>query len=235
MGHMAMGYPPAQGFDVANQKADGIIHAFMGFEGKPFPCGGYGKGAVTTLKAGEIINVRFWNFDMKKENYGQMPYKEGLKSARHGGGACEFSLSYDGGKKWGVIAQYTKSCPDIYYEWPVLIPPNIRECKNSNKCLFSWSWVAAKIGQFYHHCSNVIIEGSPTGIVPSLNMTVVDTPDLGQKDDTTAEGDGITGKGQGPDPKEIAYNKGDNYSKPGAKGIDLLLNTKRDKSKDRED
>lgn len=147
LGHMAMGFPPAQGFDVANQKADGIIHAFMGFEGKPFPCGGYGKGAVTTLKAGEVINVRFWNFDMKKENYGQMPYKEGLKSARHGGGACEFAVSYDGGKKWGVIAQYTRTCPDIYFEWPVLIPKNIRECKNSNKCLFSWSWVAAKIGQ----------------------------------------------------------------------------------------
>lgn len=76
--------------------------------------------------------------------------KKSIDEARHGGGLCEFSLSYDGGKSFHVIATYTKTCPDAAYEWPVRIPDNIRSCDDPGKCLFAWSWTAALIAQFYH-------------------------------------------------------------------------------------
>ncbi|KAG0362983.1 hypothetical protein BGZ54_008392 [Gamsiella multidivaricata] len=59
---------------------------------------GYAEGPVTTYRAGEIIPIRFWNFEIK--DYMKFPPPRSLAQARHGGGACEFSLSYDGGKTW---------------------------------------------------------------------------------------------------------------------------------------
>ncbi|KAF9979799.1 hypothetical protein BGZ65_006000, partial [Modicella reniformis] len=124
---MAISNPRAQGGPWAPIGRVGTVHAWIGFREpngrKPFPCGGYKKGPVNTYKAGEIIDVHFWTFDVK--DYANFPPPKGLSIPRHGGGSCEFSLSYDAGKTWWVIGQYTKTCPDIYYEWPVLIPQNI--------------------------------------------------------------------------------------------------------------
>jgi hypothetical protein len=77
----------------------------------------------------------------------KFPPRSGIKTSRHGGGACEFSLSEDGGDTWKVIGQYTKTCPDIYYEWPVKIPNNVKSCTDPKKCLFSMSWVAYATNQ----------------------------------------------------------------------------------------
>lgn len=62
-----------------------------------------------------------------KKDSGKLP-KMNIDQARHGGGTCEFSLSYDGGKSFHVIATYTKTCPDAGYEWPVKIPKNAPSC-----------------------------------------------------------------------------------------------------------
>ncbi|KAI8357440.1 hypothetical protein B0O80DRAFT_444932 [Mortierella sp. GBAus27b] len=228
MGHMAMGYPPTQGGPGPGRTTAKDVHSWIGFRfnnqpPKPFPCGGYAAGPVTTMKAGDVVKVRFWNPDLGAD-YDKFPPRKGIPSARHGGGACEFALSYDGGKKWWVIGQYTKTCPDLYYEWPVLIPKNIRECTDPKLCLFSWSWVAHRIGQFYHHCSNVIIQGAPApaGLVPTLPMTVVDVKALGQSDDTTADGDNKDNTSTGPLPDEIQKNTS-GFFEPGSKGLDLLL------------
>ncbi|KAG0198640.1 hypothetical protein BGX28_007947, partial [Mortierella sp. GBA30] len=165
--------------------------------------GGYKRGPVTTYHAGDIIiPVRLWTYGM---DYIRLPTSRMKNQSRHGGGTCEFSLSYDGGKTWKVIGQYTKSCPYVYYEWPVLIPKNIRSCTDSNKCLFAFSWVAYATNQFYHHCANVIIQGDKNGKVPRLDMTIVDVHQLKQKSNTHAEGDkGI--KPSGPDPQEKLLN-----------------------------
>ncbi|KAF9969226.1 hypothetical protein BGZ73_008518, partial [Actinomortierella ambigua] len=49
-------------------------------------------GKVPTYKAGQTINVKF---DI---------------GAAHGGGHCQFALSYDGGKKWVVIKEVIRDC-----------------------------------------------------------------------------------------------------------------------------
>ncbi|GJJ70815.1 hypothetical protein EMPS_03165 [Entomortierella parvispora] len=220
--HMAISNPPAQaGPWTKDLKSD--VHAWIGYEGKKFPCGGYKKGPVTTYRAGQIIPVRFWTFGV---DYKKFPPKAGLKPSRHGGGACEFSLSYDGGKSWKVIGQYTKTCPDIYYEWPVLIPKNAPSCKDSNKCLFAFSWTAYATNQFYHHCANVIINGVKGGKLPTLEMTVVDVKQLKQKQNTHAKGDARGGRSSGPDRREKQMSTNGYYAAGGGAGnhgIDLGL------------
>ncbi|KAF9106071.1 hypothetical protein BGX27_009338 [Mortierella sp. AM989] len=220
--HIGISNPPGQA-GPWSKNPDKNVHAWIGFEGKKFPCGGYKKGPVTTYKAGEIVPVRFWNFgvrDLKK-----FPPPSGLSQGRHGGGACEFSLSYDGGKTWKVIGQYTKTCPDIYYEWPVLIPKNAPSCTDSNKCLFSMSWIANRTSQFYHHCANIVIKGVKGGKLPTLDMTVVNI----KKQDTRAIGDTKNTKSTGPIRREIDLNvKGFFSGACGTKnrGLDLGLSKK---------
>jgi len=104
--HIAISNPPGQAGPWSANPSD-AVHAWIGYHGKKFPCGGYKKGPVTKYKAGELIPVRFWNFNIK--DYKKFPPPNNLAQARHGGGACEFSLSYDGGKTWKVIGQYTKT------------------------------------------------------------------------------------------------------------------------------
>ncbi|KAF9948800.1 hypothetical protein BGZ72_009350 [Mortierella alpina] len=200
---MAMSNPPGQaGPWIKNFSND--VAAWIGFHGQKFPCGGYKKGPVTTYKAGQVIPVRFWDFRVK--NYKKFPPPKGLHQNRHGGGYCEFSLSYDGGKSWHVIGQYTKTCPDFYYEWPVLIPHNAPSCRDSNKCLFSWSWTAFFTNQFYQHCANVVIRGAKHGRLPELKMTVVDVKQLHQKMNTHSLGDKKQIISSGPDKHEKKLN-----------------------------
>ncbi|KAG0005678.1 hypothetical protein BGZ80_011143 [Entomortierella chlamydospora] len=221
--HIAISNPPGQGGPWSDNPTN-KVHAWIGYEGKPFPCGGYKPGPVTTYKAGDIIPVRFWNFGIK--DYKKFPPPAGVAQARHGGGACEFSLSYDGGKSWKVIGQYTKTCPDIYYEWPVMIPKNAPSCTDSNKCLFAMSWVAWATDQFYHHCANVVIQGVAGGKLPTLGMTVVDVAQLGNKIDTHANGDMSPRKSTGPDRREKDLNTNGYFANGGAAGnhgLDLGL------------
>ncbi|KAI1319855.1 hypothetical protein EDD11_002849 [Mortierella claussenii] len=225
--HIAISNPPAQAGPWTKNPSN-AVHAWIGYQGKKFPCGGYKKGPVTTYKAGEIIPVRFWNFEIT--DYNKFPPRKGLTQSRHGGGACEFSLSYDGGKTWKVIGQYTKTCPDIYYEWPVLIPHNVPSCTNSDKCLFAMSWTAYATDQYYHHCANILIQGDPkykkSAKLPALDMTVVDVKQLHQTMNTHAVGDNKSSKSSGPDRREVSLNKGGYFAAggPGDKhGLDLGL------------
>ncbi|KAF9334397.1 hypothetical protein BG006_002235 [Podila minutissima] len=221
--HMAISYPRAQAGPWTKDLRN-TVHAWIGFQGKKFPCGGYPKGPVTSFKAGDIIPVRFWTFGV---DYKKFPPKAGIKPARHGGGSCEFSLSYDGGKSWRVIGQYTKTCPDIYYEWPVLIPKNIPSCTDSNKCLFAFSWTAYATNQFYHHCANILIKGVKGGKLPTLPITLVDFKPHRMR--VHAAGDGKGGRGSGPNRRERELSTNGYYAAGGGagiKGIDLGLSGK---------
>ncbi|KAF9431347.1 hypothetical protein BGZ76_000425 [Entomortierella beljakovae] len=234
--HMAISNPPAQGGPWTKNPAYDV-HAWIGFRGKPFPCGGYPAGPVTTYSAGEIIPVRFWNFDLK--DYKTFPPREGVPQARHGGGTCEFSLSYDGGKSWSVIGQYTKTCPDLYHEFPVQIPKNVPSCTDSNRCLFAWSWTASFTNQFYHHCANIIINSNNReGKLPLLDMKVVNVMELGQDMDTHALGDKIVTPSTGPNKTERALCTNGFYAYgggAGTKGIDLGLIIGKSENPDPED
>jgi hypothetical protein len=175
----------------------------------PFLCelGGYKKGPVTKLTAGQVIKVHFWNFSIDyKKGFPPKPSGGKIEQGRHGGGACEFSLSNDGGKTWWVIGQYTKTCPDVFTDWPVKIPDDVPSCTDSDKCLFAFSWTGALVPQFYHHCANVVIDGKKGGKFPKLAMHKSDSC-------TTAEGDGVSNsdslkpsKSKGPIPDEKKKN-----------------------------
>ncbi|KAJ1669888.1 hypothetical protein EV182_008538, partial [Spiromyces aspiralis] len=91
-----------------------------------------------------------------------VPIQFGSHAAAHGGGHCQFSISYDGGKTFAVVHEELKTC----FKTPGAIPPtqtNDAEvlCYNvpipkdlpSGKAIFAWSWVNA-IGnrEFYMNC-----------------------------------------------------------------------------------
>ncbi|KAF9896673.1 hypothetical protein BX616_006973, partial [Lobosporangium transversale] len=186
---------------------------FIGYEDDTwkarFPCGGFAPGPVTELKAGEVVPVRFLASSMKKKDIKTQPRptnsKHRFKQARHGGGTCEFSLSYNGGRTFHLIGRYTKSCPDAYYEWPVKIPSNVPSCNKKNQCLFVWSWTANILPQYYQNCADVIIKGVANGKLPSKGIEIVDFP--GHKQGVKAPGDGAgENMGKGPNKHEINAN-----------------------------
>ncbi|KAG0360552.1 hypothetical protein BG005_010469 [Podila minutissima] len=195
---MAMLYPPPRG-GVGTSRFDWRIHQFVGFKGYKFPCGGFGLGPNTDLEAGQVVNVRFWSSAMSdKKDPGKLPPKN-IEQARHGGGMCEFSLSYDGGKSFHVIGTYTKTCPDAAYKWPIKIPDNVPSCNDPGKCLFSWSWTANLMAQFYHNCADVTIKGKNGGQLPKKTIQIYDFK--GYKQDVTFDGDGNS-HSSGPGPIE---------------------------------
>ena len=56
-------------------------------------------------------------------------------SATHGGGSCQFSLSYDGGNTWAVIHSIIGGCP-LNSAYTFSVPTNIP----SGNALFAWTW-----------------------------------------------------------------------------------------------
>ncbi|KAF9967454.1 hypothetical protein BGZ70_009448 [Mortierella alpina] len=205
--HGAMLYPPPRG-GVGTKSFNWRIHTFIDYKGFKFPCGGYNKpGPVTEMKAGDVIPVRFWTAGMNdKRDEKRLPTKK-ISQARHGGGLCEFSLSYDGGATYHVIGTYTKTCPDIYYEWKVRIPRNVPSCTKTGQCLFAFSWTASLVPQFYHNCADVRIQGVKGGKLPSKMMQRYDYKAKGVRRGVTFPGDGKSHeRGSGPNKSEERRN-----------------------------
>ncbi|KAJ1954660.1 hypothetical protein EC988_002311 [Linderina pennispora] len=87
--------------------------------------------------------------------------------AAHGGGHCEFSLSYDGGKTFVVIHQELKHCfvgsasssnTANTLSYTFNLPSDL---PGTDHAVFAWSWVNA-VGnrEFYMDCADVSISGS---------------------------------------------------------------------------
>ncbi|KAF9088028.1 hypothetical protein BGX27_002809 [Mortierella sp. AM989] len=210
--HMGMLYPTPRG-GYGTKQYNGRFHAFIGYKDSRwtlrFPCGGYAPGPVTKMKAGEVINVRFYSSSMKSADLKKQPRptspKRQFSQARHGGGQCEFSLSYDGGKTFGLIGRYTRTCPDAYYQWPVKIPKNVPSCTTKNKCLFVWSWTANILPQWYMNCADIRLSGVANGKRPKGDIQIVDFK--GRKTGVKAPGDGNSHRSStGPSKKEIENN-----------------------------
>ncbi|KAF9407860.1 hypothetical protein BGZ94_002542, partial [Podila epigama] len=92
--------------------------------------------------------------------------------AAHGGGHCQWALSYDNGKTWVVIQTLLRDCLRNIpnggnYSVNVKIPSNAP----SGKAVFQWIWNNA-VGnrELYSNCVDIEIKGknggSITGVVP---------------------------------------------------------------------
>lgn len=139
--HMLMKFPLSRGYK-ENSHYRPIDYDLSSPQKSGAMCKGKAPGTPTlVLTAGQTIDVQF----------------EG--SARHGGGVCQFSLSYDNDKTFYVIEEYQGSCPDSRYAWPVTIPKTVPPC---DRCTFAWTWVNA-IGnrEFYMDCADVQIMRGP--------------------------------------------------------------------------
>ncbi|KAJ1909115.1 hypothetical protein IWQ60_011352 [Tieghemiomyces parasiticus] len=113
--------------------------------------------AVATFSAGSSIPVSF-----------------AAGGAIHGGGHCEFSLSYDGGQTFVVIQTILKTCFLGGQTFSVPIP---QSAPSGSNVVFAWSWVNA-IGnrEFYMTCSDIAITGSAGGSITGPPMI---TPNYG--------------------------------------------------------
>ncbi|GAA5909329.1 hypothetical protein JCM6882_000953 [Rhodosporidiobolus microsporus] len=115
-------------------------------DGSNFPCKGYNTpsaysslSSVATLKAGSTFEIEF-----------------AAGGATHGGGSCQFSVSYDQGKTFAVIHSVMGGCP-IQSSYNVPIPASLPSAKSAT---FAWTW-QNKVGnrELYMNCAIVDIEG----------------------------------------------------------------------------
>ncbi|KAF9167566.1 hypothetical protein DFQ27_004570 [Actinomortierella ambigua] len=211
--HAALLYPTPRG-GYGTKQFNGRVHTWIGYKdstwSQKFTCGGYALGPETKMKAGQVIWVRFYASSMKSADIKTQPKRPSspskqFKQSRHGGGTCEFSLSYDGGKTFRLIGRYTKSCPDSYYKWPVRIPKNVPSCTKRGQCLFVWSWTANILPQYYMNCADIHLTGVKGGKLPPKRIQIVDIK--GYKMGVTAPGDGIKHtSGSGPSDRQINDN-----------------------------
>ncbi|KAJ2718492.1 hypothetical protein GGI07_005730, partial [Coemansia sp. Benny D115] len=99
--------------------------------------------------------------------------------ATHGGGHCEFSISYDGGKTFVVVYQVLRTCfftgipaaggMDTVRDYTFTLPANLPGASNA---IFAWTWVNA-VGnrEFYNNCGDIAIKG-PAGSYTGKRMTI---------------------------------------------------------------
>ncbi|KAI7834004.1 hypothetical protein BX661DRAFT_176460 [Kickxella alabastrina] len=97
--------------------------------------------------------------------------------APHGGGHCQFSLSYDGGQNFVVVHEVLQQCfgsdqsqRDFTFTLPGELP-------GSEKAVFAWSWVNA-VGnrEFYMNCADVRIVGGGSESFTGKRMVVANLP-----------------------------------------------------------
>ncbi|KAF9193804.1 hypothetical protein BGZ51_002127 [Haplosporangium sp. Z 767] len=106
---------------------------------------------------------------------GQTIKTEYSVGAAHGGGHCQWALSYDKGKTWVVIKTVIRDClrnvkNGAPYSVNVKIPSN---APSGNNVIFQWIWNNA-IGnrELYSNCADINIKGKNggklTGVAPLI-------------------------------------------------------------------
>ncbi|GAA5849129.1 hypothetical protein JCM9279_005799 [Rhodotorula babjevae] len=151
--HIQLQYPPPinSKFDPQTVEAniDYSMTAPLFPDGSNYPCKGYNTpsaysslNAVATLKAGSSFEVEF-----------------AAGGATHGGGSCQFSVSYDQGKSFAVIHSIIGGCP-LSSTYSVPIPAGL---PSATKATFAWTWYNL-VGnrEEYMNCAIVDIQGSST-------------------------------------------------------------------------
>lgn len=97
--------------------------------------------------------------------------------AAHGGGSCQFSLSYDKGNTWKVIQSIIGDCPvSGGSSFDFTIPA---DAPSSDEAIFSWSW-NNKIGnrEFYQNCAVVSISGGSSKARRADEVAFDSLPDM---------------------------------------------------------
>ncbi|KAJ2502252.1 hypothetical protein GGH96_001187 [Coemansia sp. RSA 1972] len=135
---------------------------------------------VETWTAGQTVNIEF------TKNGG----------AGHGGGHCQFSISYDG-KNFAVVHEVLRHC---FYNGPSTSnTPDVRsysfalpkDLPNSDNAIFAWTWVNKQGNrEFYCGTSNIAITGSSSSSYTGKEMTIANhdgyetIPEFGDNYDT---------------------------------------------------
>ncbi|RKP04570.1 hypothetical protein THASP1DRAFT_11716, partial [Thamnocephalis sphaerospora] len=90
--------------------------------------------------------------------------------APHGGGHCQFSLSYDGGKTFVVLKDVMDTCMVDSLHYSVPLPAT---APGSKRAIFAWSWINA-VGnrEYYMNCADVAIKGPAKGKLSGKQMLV---------------------------------------------------------------
>lgn len=139
-GHIMMSAPPSRKskyseYYVSNNLVDYNIMAPLNIPGYSFPCKGFPKGPSTIDIYTNTISVTL----------------EG--SAIHGGGHCQFGISYDD-NTFIVLKSVIRSCLITGMSYDVQLPNNIP----SGDVTFFWTWVNA-VGnrEYYMECADVNI------------------------------------------------------------------------------
>ncbi|KAI6366330.1 hypothetical protein MCOR25_005147 [Pyricularia grisea] len=127
-----------------------------------FPC----KGTTKLLGTPSGASVATWQAGSSQE----MVIVGG---ARHDGGSCQASLSYDGGKSWKVIHSWVGDCPPASGKALSFKVPS--DAPSGTKVLFAWSWINhTGSREFYMNCAVVNIQGGGGGEPVAFNSR----PDL---------------------------------------------------------
>lgn len=158
LAHMAMMVPPPRrspnhpgyrGGDI-----DYDITAPLGDRAK-FPCRGAPAGPLAkTYAAGSAIAVRMGG------------------SAVHGGGHCQFALTYDM-VNFVVLKTVMGNCLTASLDYAVPIP---KDAPAGNVTL-AWTWFN-RVGnrEIYMNCADIAITGSPAGVIQGRRMVVANWP-----------------------------------------------------------
>ena len=160
-GHMEMVSPaPRRSKNLSSGAGDGLtdysMTAPLMSDGSNFPCKAYPAGKpVASYSAGDVIPVQMGG------------------SASHGGGHCQFSLSYND-RDFVALKTIIHDC-FIGAEGKsiqVKLPENTPPC---DRCTFSWSWVNAQGNrEFYQNCADISIVNNkfPASSLTGKQMTV---------------------------------------------------------------
>ncbi|KAF9584272.1 hypothetical protein BGW38_006998 [Lunasporangiospora selenospora] len=124
---------------------------YANFKGCPAPPKGKQSSTPATkrfkVKAGQTISTKY--------NIG----------ASHGGGHCQWALSYDNGKNWVVIHTVMRNClKGAQFGANVKIPVKIPSSAPGGKAILQWYWNNA-IGnrELYSNCIDIDVQGKNGG------------------------------------------------------------------------
>ncbi|KAG0011035.1 hypothetical protein BGZ80_001002, partial [Entomortierella chlamydospora] len=94
--------------------------------------------------------------------------------AAHGGGHCQWALSYDGGKNWVVIKTLIRDClKGIPNGGAYSVNVKIPKDAPSGKATFMWLWNNA-IGnrELYSNCVDIEVKGSKGGSIKGVKPLI---------------------------------------------------------------
>ncbi|GAA94037.1 uncharacterized protein L969DRAFT_44948 [Mixia osmundae IAM 14324] len=142
---MTKPYPFRSKFDPDNQASQNIDWtntAPLMADGSNFPCKGYlsdldRTAPKDTLTAGQTYTTEF------------------AGTATHGGGSCQWALSYDEGRTFAVIHSVIGGCP-LASSYAFVVPS---DAPASTKAVLSWTWFN-RLGnrEMYQNCAVVAVK-----------------------------------------------------------------------------